>query len=381
MRYSKGFAIIWLIAIIFLAGAGAGAGGYFGYKYYKKKKTEKIQKEVKKSEEEAEKAKEKEKDKTKNWQTYQNEKFGFSFKYPQGWKTQGGDIEDPTLPRGFSLNLFQAPSKCPLECLIIEINIPGPKSVFVHLFENFQNISKEEIGIDGLKATKRTSQTNQKGKELYKDEYKLIDIQFTKDSDLFQTFFSYKTNQEKQQLEIFDLILSTFKFSAPETTKIKIYIFDLGATLKRTAKEGEIACQCQNACGARETNELKLQDIQKCCFCVEDILVPVTKAVPKTVAVLRASLEELFNYTFESDSSLSNPAQRFHFKINRLAITNKVAEIDLKSEPEGVLDFDEHRAIAQILATTFQFPTVDSAKITMDGDPVFKWIEKSYKGI
>jgi len=100
------------------------------------------------------------------------------------------------------------------------------------------------------------------------------------------------------------------------------------------------------------------------------LVFPVTRKIQETVAVGRASLEELFKGVTEDDITLG-----YYTNINQgveiqsLTISNGVARVDLsQSLQEGVGGSCKVTSIrAQIEETLKQFSTVDSVVISIDG--------------
>jgi hypothetical protein len=103
-----------------------------------------------------------------------------------------------------------------------------------------------------------------------------------------------------------------------------------------------------------------------------DAIVPVTRQVTPTAAPLRAALTELFSLKTQmyGESGLYNALYQSDISIDRVAIVEGRAEVELSGRLliGGVCD--EPRVIAQIEATVLQFPTVTSAVITLNGQPL-----------
>lgn len=109
----------------------------------------------------------------------------------------------------------------------------------------------------------------------------------------------------------------------------------------------------------------KLNDMQDC-----SLVYPVVRNVPKTVAVGRASLEELFKGVSESEKGngyFTNINEGV--TIQSLSIENGVAKVNLSKElEEGVGGSCRVLSIrSQITETLKQFSTVDSVTISIDG--------------
>ena len=109
----------------------------------------------------------------------------------------------------------------------------------------------------------------------------------------------------------------------------------------------------------------KMSDMMDC-----TVVFPVVREVPYTVAVGRASLEELFEGIAETESKdgyFTNIPEGV--KIQSLSIEDGVAEVELSKElEEGVGGSCMVTSIrAQITETLKQFPTVDTVIISIDG--------------
>ena len=101
------------------------------------------------------------------------------------------------------------------------------------------------------------------------------------------------------------------------------------------------------------------------------LVYPVTREIERTVAVGRASLEELFNGTTEQeeeDGYFTNINQGV--EILSLSISEGIAYVDLSNElQEGVGGSCKVTSIrAQIAETLKQFSTVDSVVISIEGN-------------
>ena len=99
-------------------------------------------------------------------------------------------------------------------------------------------------------------------------------------------------------------------------------------------------------------------------------LFPVERVVPKTMAVARAALEELFKGPTDAEKSNGfftsiNPG----VMIQKVSIENGVASVDLSEELERAVGGSCRVAAirAQITATVKQFPTVTDVVISISG--------------
>jgi hypothetical protein len=161
------------------------------------------------------------------WKTYTNKELGFSFEYPADWQ-----FEESTFPGVSQKNIrlsFQPVN------FTLEVNASASLSITSHSYEGYEMLSSEKITVGGESATKRTWQTTAKGKELYKDSYKAIDISFSHANNRYTLYINYKENNEPLVLQNFEHILSSFRFQdlVQKADKWLVYTNkEIGYTLK-----------------------------------------------------------------------------------------------------------------------------------------------------
>ena len=165
-------------------------------------------------------------DSSANWQTYRNEEYGFEVKYPKDYKTQEIPETTPTglmifLPRGNSIvheidnsiiNI-DLPEDCMFKSDALEeengISFAGTKEINGVNFYYYKNYPKYIGGYCGM-----SSGCNHKDvyRTLYKE--KCYEIEYDRLDRVFFGPDDYRmaTNEEMKVPEIFNQILSTFKF-------------------------------------------------------------------------------------------------------------------------------------------------------------------------
>ncbi|MFA6354173.1 MAG: GerMN domain-containing protein [Candidatus Paceibacterota bacterium] len=98
---------------------------------------------------------------------------------------------------------------------------------------------------------------------------------------------------------------------------------------------------------------------------------PVSRSIPQTLAVARASLEQLLQgpTMFESQAGFRTFLGA-GININSLTITNGVAYVDFSalSDPSGSGACGVAKIVSQITNTLKQFPTITSVKMTVNGE-------------
>ncbi len=103
-----------------------------------------------------------------------------------------------------------------------------------------------------------------------------------------------------------------------------------------------------------------------------DSAVSVRVQVPRTQAVLRASLEKLLSLHSKDygESGLYNALYQSNLTLDSLALNDGEAVIRLKGQLVSGGVCDDPRIIAQIEHTALQFSTVERATITVNGTPI-----------
>ncbi|MDO8590454.1 MAG: hypothetical protein Q7R65_00565 [bacterium] len=131
-QYKKGFAPVALIVILVIL-----AGG--GYILVKKSKVQSPKQETK-VEQNVVSGTENQTvtDETKDWKTYKNDKYGFEFKYPIGYKTNGVDEKlDPPSLKSVWLTLVGSLTLSK----DIDTNREGAEGITLRIFSNPQNLA------------------------------------------------------------------------------------------------------------------------------------------------------------------------------------------------------------------------------------------------
>ncbi len=151
------------------------------------------------------------KDETVNWKTYKNDNPGFSFSYPASWgqsqkvSNYSGTVDSISFKNGFVVTVGVYLNPITKRNFTISEIADGYKKS-----ENLKNVKTENIKIDGHLATKITYNDGQKNWTyvlIYQDQQsqeKLIEF-------VNNDFYSVN-------IETFDQILSTFKFTAPKVS-------------------------------------------------------------------------------------------------------------------------------------------------------------------
>ncbi len=103
-----------------------------------------------------------------------------------------------------------------------------------------------------------------------------------------------------------------------------------------------------------------------------DSVVGVERQIPPTPAPLTAALNELFSLhdQFYGQSGLYNALYQSNLKIQRVAMVNGTATIQLTENLTLGGECDDPRVAAQITQTARQFSTVRSVIVTLNGQPL-----------
>jgi hypothetical protein len=157
-------------------------------------------------------------DVTKDWKTYTNTQYGLSFKYPQNWGASAVEItgdniylSDPSMDEATS-NSFS-------DVLMTIHRAANPKELNIQKWYE-ESVFKTEVQIigqptiGGMPALK-TSQTGMN---------ETIVMYVGKGNSVF----SIQLNQGKEYADIFDQILSTFKFTSITTDTTKDFLYKTG---------------------------------------------------------------------------------------------------------------------------------------------------------
>lgn len=103
-----------------------------------------------------------------------------------------------------------------------------------------------------------------------------------------------------------------------------------------------------------------------------DSLVPVTREIPQTQGVLKASLTDLFSIKeqYYGESGLYNALYNSNLSVRDAVINNGIATINLQGQVSLGGVCDNPRLEAQIRSTAEQFSTVKDVKIFLNGRPL-----------
>jgi hypothetical protein len=103
----------------------------------------------------------------------------------------------------------------------------------------------------------------------------------------------------------------------------------------------------------------------------DDSLVPVTRAIKPTSAVLKAALEELLSLPHQYDSRLQNYWRGENMKLKQVSLNRGVAIIEITGNGPFVAGVcDKPRIITQIEETAKQFPTIKKVSVFVNGRPL-----------
>ncbi len=103
-----------------------------------------------------------------------------------------------------------------------------------------------------------------------------------------------------------------------------------------------------------------------------DSAVPVQVQIPYTQGLLRAALERLLALKdqYYGQSGLYNSLYQSDLRLEKVAIQDGVAAVDLSGTLKLGGECDNPRVEAQLTQTALQFPTVTSVAITLNGKPL-----------
>lgn len=145
-------------------------------------------------------------DPTVSWKTYTNSKYGFTFKYPENWdfqelysKTQSNTIDYLQLTLAKKEYFDPIPKSKP------HITINAVETIDRDKLSIYQNTEVvKSITVDGIEAEERKHSTSTV------DDTKYVTLTT---NNMTYTFESRMSSQDQEQRDIFDQILSTFKFT------------------------------------------------------------------------------------------------------------------------------------------------------------------------
>ena len=103
-----------------------------------------------------------------------------------------------------------------------------------------------------------------------------------------------------------------------------------------------------------------------------DSLIPITREIPQTQAVLQASLKELFSLKdqYYGESGLYNALYRSNLTVESAVVENGTAVVRLTGQLMLGGVCDNPRVEAQIRKTAEQFSSVQQVEIFLNGEPL-----------
>jgi hypothetical protein len=158
---------------------------------------------------------------TANWQTYRNEELGIEIKYPSGWNIKGNEIHSSGSAAYLAISRLENPKNLSFDDWWKENTIISGRPTVL--------AGSEDITINGIKA-----------KIAYAPEGKsgwLIDI-----ADSQNRIFSLAAEGLTVDKQIFDQMLSTFRFIEPQAVVAKTEILArVGKDLRGQAEKVQLA--------------------------------------------------------------------------------------------------------------------------------------------
>ena len=280
---------------------------------------------------------------TSNWKTYTSTKYGFSLKYPSAWKVLDSGYDDFLKSNAIS---FQGGNLGGVTLLIFEKNNDTLSSYLSNMDQksktayegtpSIEVISSTDMLVDGRAAVQRLE-------KLFAAGFTTIETYVKNNSNMYflrlmPEVHGGSSNFSESEKDIYNTILSTFKFTTPgvssESMTVKVYF------APKNAK--------QDLC-----NEVMAVD----------------RITPKTIKVGTAALQELFKgLTIEEKKQGYSTDIPSGTALNSLEIVNGEARVDLNSVAEsGGGSCSMSIRTTQISKTLLQFPTVKSVKFSVDG--------------
>lgn len=200
-----------IVVVAVLAGAGV-----LGYQYYYIPKQEANVENVQ--------------DETADWKTYTNTQYGYEIKYPSDYKSQEIPTDSPT---GLSINLPRGEATVhEINNAIININLPDDCMFSSNALEDKNMLSfietKQINGINFYYYKNYLSQQKYLGaycgmssgcqsRDVYRTLYKgkCYEMAYNRSDRVFSSVDNYRiaTQEEMNVPEVFDQIISTFKFT------------------------------------------------------------------------------------------------------------------------------------------------------------------------
>lgn len=127
---------------------------------------------------------------TADWQTYKNDTYGFSFKYPKDWTLGNDERNTPTF----------------------KSNADGTAQLLINFEGGFEDASfyrKGEVKNNLLNITTKEDWT----KNGNSNQIVLYAVNITRNNDFLFLVYNYKDNKNNSAVNLFDTILSTFQFT------------------------------------------------------------------------------------------------------------------------------------------------------------------------
>lgn len=156
-----------------------------------------------------------------NWKTYENEKYGFKFQYPDKWIQYGKSAEAKNLKGEItSFSIYFIDKKTASNFSVEYFLAPNGKQLYDYSYSQFQSSQgwyekdSKQIDIAGTKAivANLTSLVDGKGKQL-KSPLKTIIVEFLNRKGTGEFKIQFQAPQESiSQIECFEKLLSTFQF-------------------------------------------------------------------------------------------------------------------------------------------------------------------------
>ena len=150
---------------------------------------------------------------TANWKTYTDNGYFYQIQYPKDWKiNKGGESKDPNLLH-YVLLTGMGLSENKNNYITVDILIRIQKKVndcYETSIKCYLPSEMKKVQVEGLNGLRVESYLPAEGG--FDTSQKLVIVIFEKNELTYNISMQYMVNQTKAFLEIFDQILSTFKF-------------------------------------------------------------------------------------------------------------------------------------------------------------------------